>query len=80
METVTIKKSEKERTLEKENLGKRSGVIDASISNRMQEREKRFSGAEHTIEKIDTTTKVNANCKMLLKNQNIQEMQDTMRK
>jgi hypothetical protein len=30
-------------TLEIENLGKRSGVIDASITNRIQEREERIS-------------------------------------
>jgi uncharacterized protein YlxW (UPF0749 family) len=38
MEIETIKKSQKETTLEIENLGKRSGVIDASITNRIQER------------------------------------------
>jgi hypothetical protein len=43
-----------------ENLGKRSGVIYASITNRIQEMEKRISGAEDTIENIDTTVKENA--------------------
>jgi hypothetical protein len=33
-DTKTIKKSQRETTLEIENLGKRSGVIDTSISNR----------------------------------------------
>ena len=42
-----IKKSLGETTLEIENLGKRSGVIDASISNRIQEIEERISGAQH---------------------------------
>ena len=37
MEVETIKKSQRETTLELENLGKRSGAIDASITNRMQE-------------------------------------------
>jgi hypothetical protein len=37
MEIETVKKSQKETTLETENLGKRSGVIDASITNRTQE-------------------------------------------
>ena len=37
MELETIKKSQRETTLELENLGKRSGVIDASITNRIQE-------------------------------------------
>jgi prefoldin subunit 5 len=56
MEIETIKKSQRETTLEIENLGKRSGVIDASITNRIQEIE-RISGAEDTIENIDTTVK-----------------------
>ena len=34
MQIKTIKKSQKETTLELENLGKKSGVIDASITNR----------------------------------------------
>jgi predicted nucleic acid-binding Zn-ribbon protein len=46
MEIETIEKSQKEITLEIENLGKRSGVIDASINNRIQEIEERISGAE----------------------------------
>ena len=60
MEIETIKKSQRETTLEIENLGKRSGVIDASITNRIQEIEERISGAEDTIENIDTTVKENA--------------------
>ena len=55
MEVETIKKSQRETTLEIGTLGKRSGVIDASISNRIQEIEERISGAEGTIENIDTT-------------------------
>ena len=35
------------------NLGKRSGVIYASITNRIQEIEDRISGAEDTIENTD---------------------------
>ena len=41
MEIETIKKSQRETTLEIENLGKRLGVIDASITNRVQELVKR---------------------------------------
>jgi hypothetical protein len=37
MEIETIKKSQRETTLEMENLGKRSRVIDARITNRIQE-------------------------------------------
>jgi hypothetical protein len=35
--------------LEIETLGKKSGTIDASISNRMQEMEERILGAEDSI-------------------------------
>jgi hypothetical protein len=35
IEIETIKKSQRETILEIENLGKRSGVIDASITNRI---------------------------------------------
>ena len=79
MEIETIKKSQKETTLELENLGKRWGVIDASITNRIQEIEERISGAEDTIENIDTTVRENAKCKKPL-TQNIQEIQYTMRR
>ena len=37
MEVETIKKSQRETFLEIENLGKDSGVIAASINNRIQE-------------------------------------------
>jgi prefoldin subunit 5 len=36
MEIETIKKSQRKTNLELENLGKRSGVIDASITNRIK--------------------------------------------
>ena len=48
-----------------EYLGKTSGVLDTSITNRIQENEERISGAEDTIEN-DTTVKENAKCKKLL--------------
>jgi hypothetical protein len=38
MEIETMKKSQRETTLEIENIGKRSGVIDASITSRIQEK------------------------------------------
>jgi prefoldin subunit 5 len=37
MEIEAIRKSQRETTMEIEHLGKRSGVIDASITNRIQE-------------------------------------------
>ena len=52
MEIETIKKSKRETNLELENLGKKSRVV-----NRIQEIEERFSGAEVTIQNIDTTVK-----------------------
>ena len=60
-------------------LGKRSGGTDVSITNRIQEIEKRTSGIEDTIEDIDTTVKENTQCKKLL-TQNTQEIQDTMKR
>ena len=75
MEAETMKKTQRETTLEIEILGKKSGAIDASISKRMQEIEERISGAEDSM---DTTIKENAKCKKIL-TQNIQEIQDTMR-
>ena len=60
MDKKTIKKSQRETTLEIENLGTRSAVIDASITNSIQEIEERSSGAEETRENIDTTVKENA--------------------
>jgi len=47
--------------------------------NRIQEIEERISGAEDTIENIETVVKENAKSKKLL-TQNIQEIQDAMRR
>jgi predicted nucleic acid-binding Zn-ribbon protein len=63
MEIETIKKSQRETTLEIENLGKRSGVIEVSITNRIQEIEERISVAEDSIENIDTQSKKMQNAK-----------------
>jgi hypothetical protein len=62
----------------KRNPGKKSGTIDESITNQIQEIEERSSGAEDTIEHTDTTIKENVKCKKIL-TQNIQDIQDTMR-
>ena len=78
-EVDTIKKTESEATLEIETLGKKSGTIDASINNRIQEMEERISGAQDSIENISTTIKENGKCKKIL-TQNIQEIQDTVRR
>jgi hypothetical protein len=78
-EVDTINKTQSETTLEIETLGKKSGNIDISISNRKQEMEQRISGAEDSIKNIGTTIKENGKCKKIL-TQNIQEIQDTMRR
>ena len=57
----------------------RKEIIGTSITNRMQEIEEKISGAEDTIENIDTTEKENAKSKKLL-TQHIQKIQDTMRR
>jgi hypothetical protein len=78
-EVDTIKKTQSEATLEIETQGKKSGTIDASISNRKQEMEERISGAEDSIENIGTTIKDNTKRKKIL-TQNVQEIPDTMRR
>jgi chromosome segregation ATPase len=78
-EVHTIKKTQSEAMLEIENLGKKYGTIDASINNRIQEMEEGISGTENSIENMGTIIKENAKCKKIL-SQNIQEIQDTMRR
>ena len=78
-EVDTIKKTQSEATLEIETLGKKSGTIDESISNRIQEMKERISDAEDSVENIGTIIKENAKCKKIV-TQNIQEIQDTMRR
>jgi FtsZ-binding cell division protein ZapB len=72
LEVESLKKSQRETAMKMENLGKRSGVTDASI-NRTQEIEERISVAEDTIQNIDTEVKENTKSKKLL-SQNIQEI------
>jgi chromosome segregation ATPase len=57
-EVDTIKNTQSEAMLEIENLAKKSGTIDTSISNRIQEMEERISGVEDSIENIGTTKKM----------------------
>jgi hypothetical protein len=79
-EVDTIKKkTQSEATLEIETLGKKSGTIDVSIINRIQEIEERISGVEDSIENMTKTIKENGKCKKIL-TQNIQEIQDKMRR
>ena len=74
-----MKKTQSEATLEIETLRQKCGTIDVSIRNRIQEMEERISGAEDSIENIGTTIKENTKCKKIL-TQNIQKIQDTMRR
>jgi predicted transcriptional regulator len=57
VEVETIKKMQMEANLKMENLGKRSGITDVSITKRIQEIEERISGVEEIVEEIDTTVK-----------------------
>jgi len=63
MEIETIKKAQRETNLDIENVRKREGTVDTSITNRTQEIEERISGAEDIIENIDITVKYNVKCK-----------------
>ena len=78
-EVETMKKTQRETTLERETLGKKSGTIDMRISNRRQEMEERISGAEDSIENMETTIKENTKSKNIL-TQNMQEIQDSTAK
>jgi chromosome segregation ATPase len=78
-EVETIKKTQRETTLEIENLEKKSGIMDASITSRIQEMEERISGTKDSIGNMDTTIKENTKCKKIL-TQTIKEIQDTMRR
>jgi chromosome segregation ATPase len=78
-EIKILKKTKREAILEMENLQKRLGVTDAGITNRIQEIEERISGVEDTIEDTDIRVNENRKSKKLL-TQNIQEIQDTMKR
>jgi len=66
MEIETMKKAQRVTTLHIKNQRKREGVIDTSITNRIQKIEERISGAEDSIEIIDKTVKDNLKWKRLL--------------
>jgi esterase/lipase len=42
VEVETIKKTQMKASLEMENLGKRSGITDVTITNRLQDKEERI--------------------------------------
>jgi hypothetical protein len=51
VEVETIKKTQMEANLEIENLGKRSGITDVSITNRIQAIEERITGDLHNSQR-----------------------------
>jgi len=63
LERETIKKSQRETTLEIESLGKRSGVTETNITERIQEIEETILGVEDTIENIKQQSKKIQNAK-----------------
>ena len=79
VEVETIKKTQMDTNLERENLEKWSGIMDVSITNSIQEIEERISVVEDTLEEIDTCVKENLKHEKLL-TQSIQEIQDTMKR
>jgi predicted nucleic acid-binding Zn-ribbon protein len=66
VEVETMKKTQRETTMDIVALGKKSGAIDSSISNRIQEMEETISGSEESIGNMDTTIKENAKSKKIL--------------
>ena len=60
-EVETIKKTQRETSMDIEILGKKSGSIDVSISNRIQEIEEKTSGAEDCMENMDMDTIIKEN-------------------
>ena len=61
-----------------ENLGRTSWVTDINNANRIQETDERISGVKDTTKEIETKSK-NPKHKILL-NQNIQEIQEIMKR
>ena len=68
-----MKKTQTGGRLNMENLGKRTGTTETSITNRIQEIEERLSGAEDTLEDIDSMIKGNSKSNKFL-TQNTQEI------
>ena len=52
--------------MEMENLGKRAGLTDASITNRVQEIEERITDIQDTIQDINKTVKGSTKSKNLI--------------
>jgi len=63
LELGIIKKLQRERTLQIKILGKNTGVIDASVTNRMQDILELISGTEDATGNIDQQSKKMQNAK-----------------
>ena len=74
-----MKKTQSERWLDMEKLGKPTGITERSITNRIQEIEERISDTKDTIEEINPLIKENSKSNKFL-TQNIQEIWDTMKR
>ena len=74
-----MKKTQTEKRLDMENLGKRTETTESSIINRIQEIEEQISESEDTIEKINALVKENGKSNKF-SSQNIQEIWDTIKK
>ena len=61
-----MKKTPTERFLGMKNLGKWAEITDASITNNVQEMEKKNSGIEVMMEEINTFVKVDTKSKMFM--------------
>ena len=58
VEIEAIKKAQTEEILEKENLGKRTRTTDTSITNRIQDMDKRISDIEDRAREIDMSVEM----------------------
>jgi hypothetical protein len=79
VEIEAINKTQTEGILKMENLRRRTETTNTSITNRVQEMEKRILDIDDTIEETDTSVKYMLNLKKFL-TQHIQEIWDTMKR
>jgi hypothetical protein len=80
VEVETIKKTQMETNLEMENLAKRSGNTDVSITNRLQEIEEKNFWCRRYLRRYWHKVKENSKQKKKILLKNIKEIQDTMKR
>ena len=80
VEVETIKKTQMETNLEMENLAKRSGNTDVSITNRLQEIEEKNFWCRRYLRRYWHKVKENSKQKKKILTKNIKEIQDTMKR